>query len=524
MSRVRLTVAIALALTFATAATASAAPGDLDPSFGTYGKFLSPTKDETGADKVVVMPDGRIVVGGFSRTGATIFGFTAAGQPDTSFGQGGQVALPSTRGEASLALQGDNIVAAASDNTGRLVVFRLQPNGALDPSFGSAGVAATSLSSGGPTPQVAVGADRRIVVASTSAPISGLVITRLLPDGDGFDPSFGGGVVYVTSPLGFAAQAIAAGPGDGVTVLSAGFAETSRMLRFAADGTPDPSFGSGGEVAVQAGGPVYLYDMALRPDGSSVVVGYLTSSRKGVIASLSPAGQLDPAFATDGATEPPANEIPHAVGFDSQGRILAAGSGSNGLSLIRYLPNGSLDTSFGANGVASGRFGRLTSVGRALALMPDGRIVVAAERITGFRSDHVVLGVMRFLVADGPSDPDADGVLGKRDRCPALGGTARNRGCPIVAREIELKVRPNGIKGTVRSDDRQCNGIDKVAVFGVQPGQDDLLGRFKVKHSGLFRVPLGPGFDGRVYARLGGKISPAVGLCGAARSNQVSAG
>ena len=290
------------------------------------------------------MPDGRIVVGGFSQTGATIFGFTATGQPDTSFGQGGQVALPSARGNASIALQGDNIVAAASDSTGRLVVFRLLPNGALDPSFGSAGVAATNLSSAGLAPQVAIASDRKIVVASTSAPIAGLVVARMLPDGDGFDPSFGGGVVYdTTTPLGFGAQAVAAGPGDKVTVLAAGFADTSRVLRFAADGTLDPSFGSGGNAVVEPGEPAYLFDMALRPDGSSVVVGRLGTSAKGVIAALTPAGQLDPTFAADGATETPGNGISRAVEFDSQGRILAAGSGSDGLGLIRYLPNGSVD-------------------------------------------------------------------------------------------------------------------------------------------------------------------------------------
>jgi hypothetical protein len=260
--------------------------------------------------------------------------------------------------------------------------------------------------------------------------------------------------------------------------------------------------------------------MAMRPDGSSVVAGHLKASGDGVVAALTLNGQLDQRFASDGATEFPSG-VPgslYAVGIDSEGRVLATGTGSRRLWLARYLPNGMPDPGFGTNGVASARFDRATAQGRSLAFTPDGRIVVAAERVTGFRSDFLVLGLMRFLVANGPRDPDGDGVLGGRDRCPDLGGTARHRGCPVLTRRVELTGFAHAARGVVDAA-RPCTGIDRAAIYQVRPGRDDFLGRATINALGHFRARFEPSFRGRVYARLHKHLNPSVGICGSARSN-----
>jgi hypothetical protein len=245
-----------------------------------------------------------------------------------------------------------------------------------------------------------------------------------------------------------------------------------------------------------------------------------------VVVSLDPAGKLDPAFAGDGAADLESASLT-GVALDAQGRILATGSLSATPSvralLARFLPNGSLDQTFGTAGRASAGFGRIPTVGRAVAIAPDGRIVITTNRITGFRSDHLVMGLMRFVVTDGPRDPDGDGVLGKRDRCPDLGGKARNHGCPLIKRQLELEVRGLAVKGTLDAP-RQCSGIDRAAIFEVQPGRDDLLARAAVGRRGGFHLGLGAQFEGRVYAKLRAHINPIAGLCGAARSNKVSVG
>ncbi len=533
VASIRLTLSLAFVLLTVSAASATAAPGDLDPSFGTYGKYLSPIEGSTTGEEVVVQPDGAILVGGGSPAGSTIFRFTAAGLPDPSFGQNGRAVLPSVFGDTSVALQGDKIVAAATAG-GRVVVFRLRSDGALDQSFAAGGTADTGLPSAGYAPQLAIDSEQRIVVSVMSAPIPGVAVARLLPDGESFDPTFAGGVVYHDADSGGLVEAIALGPANEITVLASTFAGPirSRLFRFRGDGSLDPGFGTGGAAEVLPGVSAYFDDVVVRPDGSLIAVGQVVGGSRtpGVIAALTPAGQPDPGFAGDGAVEiESAGSELGAVGLDSQGRILVTGSAitalrKTGLLLGRYLPDGSPDATFGVDGTASAIFGRATTTGRALATTTDGRIVVAAERITGFRSTHYVLGLMRFLISDGPRDPDADGVLGKRDRCPQLGGTARNRGCPLIEREVELEVHQHGVKGTVVTRSSACDGVGRAAIFGVQPGRDDLVGRVKINKNGRFRARLGPRFRGRVYASLGTNLTQVAGLCGPASSNKVSVG
>jgi uncharacterized delta-60 repeat protein len=525
----RLTLAFSLLLAIACATPAAAAPGDLDPSFGTFGKYLSPPDHNTTVDKVLVRSDGEILVGGSSWAEsnggltyrATVFGFTPDGEPDPLFGQGGRAVLPSTFGDASIALQGDKTVVAASDARYRLVVYRLNADGSLDTSFGTGGVAETGLSAGyNVTPQIAVSPNQTIAVVSSSSPIAGLIVARLLPDGQGFDPSFAGGVVYADANPNTAVQAVAAGPGDEVTLLASNYSATARVLRFKGDGTPDQTFGPGGQATVSPDGSAYLADLALRPDGSSVLAGYLTSNFEGVVAALTPNGRLDPSFASDGATELPNGEDGSldAVGIDSQGRILTAGSGSRRVRLARFLSNGRPDPAFGTNGVASGGFGGAVTQAESLAFTSDGRIVVAAERVTGFRSDFLLLGLMRFLVSEGPRDPDADSVVGRRDRCPELAGTARNHGCPLLPRDVELTGFQHSARGVVQAA-RRCTAIDRASIFVASPGRDDRFGRVTINARGHFHARFEPGFRGHVYARLYRHLNPEAGICGPARSN-----
>jgi uncharacterized delta-60 repeat protein len=518
-----------MVMALACAAPAAAAPGDLDPSFGTFGKFLFPTDQRSDGDDVVVLPDGRILVGGSGEQGATVFGFTAAGAPDTTFGQGGQVDLPSGVGNAALALQGDKIVAAAQSN-GTLTVYRLQANGALDPSFGAGGVAATGLSAGSGGVQLAVAQDQKIVAASTSGPIAGIALARLQPDGQSFDSSFGGGAFYVETTPGSYTDAVAAGPGDKVSLLADAFTSgetTPRVDRFAADGTPDAGFGSGGQAALALTDRAFVYDMALRPDGSSVVAGYLPDKDKGFLAALTPGGQPDLGFASGGIAQ---TDFDNRVAFgffglalDPQGRIIATGGGPDGLKLARYLPDGTLDPTFGTKGVARTAFGRAYTSGEDIAIQPDGRIVVSALRITGFRSTNVVLGLTRFLVNDGPHDADADGVLDDKDRCPAVGGKGHH-GCPLVHREVTLKGTADAVRGRVSADARSCRHAGKAVLFAAEKGRDDRLARTGLGGDGRFKASLPGDFEGKVYAKVTAGTVPDTGYCGPAKSKAVSAG
>src|ERR1043165_1468985 len=90
-------------------------------------------------------------------------------------------------------------------------------------------------------------------------------------------------------------------------------------------------------------------------------------------------GQLDVAFGVDGvrATDLGGTyDWGYATAVQQDGRILTAGvtnsRGTYDFAVVRYLPSGELDPSFGKNGVAITDFGKSWDWAYALALQPDG--------------------------------------------------------------------------------------------------------------------------------------------------------
>ena len=105
-------------------------------------------------------------------------------------------------------------------------------------------------------------------------------------------------------------------------------------------------------------------------------------------SSWSAPGDLDTSFDTDGLvvtdvtgnTEP---DIGRAVAVQPDGKILVAGRTNLNFSLVRYQADGSVDTSFGNNGSA------VTSINNgdtayAIAVQPDGKILVAGTSLNDF--------------------------------------------------------------------------------------------------------------------------------------------
>jgi uncharacterized delta-60 repeat protein len=104
--------------------------------------------------------------------------------------------------------------------------------------------------------------------------------------------------------------------------------------------------------------------------------------------------------------------MPHTVALQADGKILVGGQiECPGLQLcfgiVRYLPNGSLDGTFGASGVARATFpgSRCGCEIRDLAVQRDGRIVAVGWRFRGGDAqDDALLAIARFL-PDGRLDP-----------------------------------------------------------------------------------------------------------------------
>src|SRR5262249_38296589 len=96
------------------------------------------------------------------------------------------------------------------------------------------------------------------------------------------------------------------------------------------------------------------YDFVLQPDGKLVAKGHAFSNGPQLIVfRLDAEGALDTGFADGGILSYPKANVAagQSVVLDPSGAIVVAGSGDGNLLVLRLLPNGQLDPSFGSAGV-----------------------------------------------------------------------------------------------------------------------------------------------------------------------------
>jgi uncharacterized delta-60 repeat protein len=163
------------------------------------------------------------------------------------------------------------------------------------------------------------------------------------------------------------------------------------MLAFVAPahalpGDLDPTFGAGGKVTGPLGSDDAAGDMALQPDGRIVEVG--TRSTSGgddfVMVRYLADGSLDTSFSGDGVQTTDLGGTDRAMGVAIQpdGKIVVAGAGGavgTDIAVVRYKPDGALDTSFSDDGKQITDL-NANEYGTAVAVQPDGGIVVAVAR------------------------------------------------------------------------------------------------------------------------------------------------
>jgi uncharacterized delta-60 repeat protein len=155
------------------------------------------------------------------------------------------------------------------------------------------------------------------------------------------------------------------------------------LARWLPDGSLNPSFGNGGLLPVDTGLLGTLGPMAVQPDGKILLAsGASAVARK--ILRLMPDGMPDPSFGTGGAATvnfPGGSGYAYTMVLQSDGKILIGGGGFSAGAyvpcLLRFLPDGGEDQTFGAAGtlVLEGFEGGI----RQLAVQPGGEIVMAGH-------------------------------------------------------------------------------------------------------------------------------------------------
>jgi uncharacterized delta-60 repeat protein len=156
----------------------------------------------------------------------------------------------------------------------------------------------------------------------------------------------------------------------------------------AAPGTLDVSFGVGGGLRTNFGGTYdWAYATAIQPDGRILAAG--VSDARGTydfaVARYTSTHDIDRSFGRDGFVLTDfghSYDWAYALALQPDGRILVAGvsdvSGSKDFALARYNPDGTPDFSFGKGGRTVLRLRSLTAdIIHGIALQPDGKIVAA---------------------------------------------------------------------------------------------------------------------------------------------------
>ena len=389
--------------------SALAAPGSPVSSFG--GSGLVSTANALAG--VAVQSNGDIVAVGSQSGSLAIYRYLPDGSPDNTFGTGGVVTAGFPCGSGScggsgtaVAVESNGDIVAVSELVNvvnsqavsiGLAVARLLPDGSLDSTFGNGGkysqVESSADQAGGNC--LLVSQDGSLLVGGFHE-LQGsgerMAAWKLTPAGQ-LDSSFGSGGEYLGAPFGFAhVWAITmAASGDYVLAgeTQSGSNPEAAIVALAPQGTNDPGFGTGGSLTVQDGpNGIGAFSILARPDGS-LLVGADTEGVGGDILHVTSGGILDTGFGSGGIDRVPGQHsvlVLTSMVADPQGRLVITGQGpSDGAQVPtspvvvdRLNPDGTIDSTFGNNGVAEQNVVQGEEArGGALTLGPTGNIVVA---------------------------------------------------------------------------------------------------------------------------------------------------
>jgi uncharacterized delta-60 repeat protein len=424
--------------------------GSLDTSFGTAGTVTTAFAGPSLAQAVAQQSDGRLVVVGHSVTtigtlaftGSVISRYNTDGSLDTTFGTNGQVSIPTPDFlalaiaiqpvDGRIVLGGSSLEALTGASDYKLV--RLNTDGSVDMTFGTAGLVDTSFSGANVSVvfSLAIQSDGAIVAAGTSATSGSATIAAFsaarYTSAGVLDTTFNtNGQVVISLPTSIATSVaiqadgkilLGGETGSGLTgfnsIVALLIGTKIAVVRLNSDGTLDTAFGTGGSVQTAIGTGAVASQVLVQSDQNIVAAG-TTLSTLGVVevalTRYTTTGAPDTTFGTGGVVTTNFDsefDIAAGIALQSDGKILATGvdftsprpadqtepasrvspqgfgfifsevvgiQGSK-IALLRYNTDGSLDTSFGSNGVVTTSIGE-SAVATSVIVQSDGNIVVA---------------------------------------------------------------------------------------------------------------------------------------------------
>jgi len=344
-----------------------AQPGTLDGDFDADGIILTQlSSNHDFGNSLAIQADGKILVAGstghdfgvarYNTDGSLDNAFSVNGMVATDFGGGG--AFGGDRGR-SIVLQPDGkiiVAGSAVDSEGiDFGVVRYNPDGTLDNMLDADGIVTTSFAGSSSLNEIKIQTDGKIVaVGRERDPVQGtnFAVARYNPDGT-LDNSFSvdGKVTTAFGPGNDSGRALLIQPDGKIVATGTHGVETNNdefaLVRYNSDGTLDNSFGIAGKVTTAIGSGSFI-------GGRSVVL-------------------------------------------QADGKIVVAGDGTDEIAVLRYNSDGSLDNSFGTDGIVIKDIAGGPSRANGCAIQSDGKIVVAGYAYLNTAQENAGFVVARYL-------------------------------------------------------------------------------------------------------------------------------
>lgn len=350
-----------------------------------YALWQSPDAVQDRNLEMAVQADGKILLGGYtndsSQKDIQIVRYLPSGTPDLLFGNAGHVTYSGGAGKDDyafgIALDSNNSILVSgrehNGNDADILVLRYNSDGMKDTSFGNNGAVIYKGSGSGTDSGrgIVVQPDGNILVCGevNVSDHKELIVLRYTPKGI-LDDGFGNAGVYtlqgsnITESNGYALAL----DKDGKILVTGSITKDGTegigLIRLTSEGSLDTTFGNGGITAWTGieDGPDYGNWVSLTPEGKIQVTGVESDSSGSydiVLLQFNQDGSLDTGFGTDGVAKYGYSGYNYAWGqtLMPDGKIIIAGTSQIGTLntpiLLRFNKNGTLDSTFGEDGVLS---------------------------------------------------------------------------------------------------------------------------------------------------------------------------
>ncbi len=327
---------------------------------------------------------------------------------DDSFGTNGIVTTAGNGSAKSMAVQNDGkIVVAARTGTAIINLLRYLENGTLDNTFGTMGVAQTTITNDWRdtlyifdlyvTDVIVLSSGKLLVVGYTTQGdfdmnTPDIIAIRYLSNGN-VDTTFGYNGLARIHVNGEDHAFAVAEKSDGKLII-VGDSHTQSgdsspvVLRLLENGAVDTAFGDNGATQTAVGALGNAFNIALQDDNKIVASGtaIIGGKPKGFVIRYTENGALDTTFSGTGYAALNigiANTLGWEVAINNEADILFSGTFSNGgdndLFLAKLDDTGNLVTTFGTNGIATSDFGAVGSFQVHVTLDLFNRVIVTGE-------------------------------------------------------------------------------------------------------------------------------------------------